>query len=423
MNKKELIKKIIGPVGIEAVRKIKMMRGIFRAYKAGTIGHCEIKDPQIKLASVLSVKDKNVFFGYYDLQQLNKMQTRMLVHICDRNANTHKDAVTIAYYDIATHRFESIAESHAWSWQQGSRLRWNPLNQNEILFNNLENGKYVCQMWNIEKKVKIQTIPLPLYDVDREMHYGIGVNFSRLQRLRPGYGYNSLPDTTVDQNIPKDDGVFLYDFRKNEINLILSYEKLCEGMEDATKYQHYINHVCISPGGNKFMFFHIYTKGIGMAWHVRLCVSDMKGNEVRVLEEKHTISHYTWKNDSTLLTTCINRQGKDSCYAEYNTETGKRTLIGGDELILDGHPTFFSDNQSFISDTYPKKDCLQTVFIYDMRNNEYKKLVDVYHTPRLYEEKRCDLHPRLAQDNRFFSIDSVYSDCLRKVLLFEFVNQ
>ena len=48
MNKKELIKKIIGPVGIEAVRKIKMMRGIFRAYKAGTIGHCEIKDPQIK---------------------------------------------------------------------------------------------------------------------------------------------------------------------------------------------------------------------------------------------------------------------------------------------------------------------------------------------------------------------------------------
>ena len=62
MNKKELIKKIIGPVGIGVVRKIKMIRGIFRAYKAGTIGHCEIKDPHIKLVSVLSIKDRNVFF-------------------------------------------------------------------------------------------------------------------------------------------------------------------------------------------------------------------------------------------------------------------------------------------------------------------------------------------------------------------------
>ena len=58
MNKKELIKKIIGPVGIEAVRKIKMMRGIFRAYKAGTIGHCEIKDPQIKLVPVLTLYNR-----------------------------------------------------------------------------------------------------------------------------------------------------------------------------------------------------------------------------------------------------------------------------------------------------------------------------------------------------------------------------
>ena len=419
MNKKELIKRMIGPAGIQVIRKMKMFRGIMRAYKAGTVGRCEIKDSHVKLKSKLSIEGKHVFFGYYDLQQMNESQTRLLVHICRRNANTCKDAVEIAYYELANQRFEKVAESHAWSWQQGSRLRWNPLNQSEILFNNLEDGKYVCQIWNIEKKVKIQTIPIPLYDVDRGMHYGIGVNFSRLQRLRPGYGYNSLPDGTIGQNIPKDDGVLLYDFQKKEVKLIISYEQLCEGMEDAQKYQHYINHVCISPDGNKFMFFHIYTKGAGMEWHVRLCVSDMRGDKIQILEEKYTISHYTWKDDFTLLTTYINRRGESSCYAEYNIKTGERTVIGGDELKLDGHPTFLNDVPIFISDTYPKKDCLQTVFLYDEAKNVYNKLVDIFHTPLLYEEKRCDLHPRLTPDNRYFSIDSVYSDCLRKVLLFE----
>ena len=423
MNKKELIKRMIGPAGIQVIRKMKMLRGIMRAYKAGTVGRYEIRDSHVRLKSRLSIEGKHVFFGYYDLQQMNELQTRLLVHTCHRNANTCKNAVEIACYDLVNQRFEKVAESHAWSWQQGSRLRWNPLNQNEILFNNLEDGKYVCQIWDIEKKIKMLTIPIPLYDIDRGMHYGIGVNFSRLQRLRPGYGYNSLPDETIGQNIPKDDGVLLYDFQKKEVKLIISYERLCEGLENAQKYQHYINHVCISPNGNKFIFFHIYTKGVGMEWHVRLCVSDMTGSKVRILEERHTISHYTWKNDSTLLTTYINTQGKGSCYAEYDTETGKRTVIGGDELMLDGHPTFFNGSQTFISDTYPKKDCLQTVFLYDMKNDEYKKLVDMYHTPRLYEEKRCDLHPRLTPDNRYFTIDTVYSDCLRKVLLFEFVNQ
>lgn len=419
MSKKEVIKNIIGPTGIEAIRKMKMTCGIVRAYKAGTIGCCEVKSFRVRLKEKLSIKDKNVFFGYYDLQQINEKQTRMLVHICDRKANTQRDAVAIAYYDLVTHQFVNVAESRAWSWQQGCRLRWNPLNQNEILFNNLENGRYVCQIWNVEQKKKIQTIPIPLYDIDAGMHYGLGVNFSRLQRLRPGYGYNSLSDKTINQNIPQNDGIFLYDFYTNEVRNIIKYEKLCEGFQDTQGFQHYINHVCISPNGKQFMFFHIFTKGTGMEWNVRLCVSDINGNDIKILEENHTISHYTWKNDFTLLTTYINREGKGSCYAEYDINTGKRTAIGGDELKLDGHPTFFKGNQSFISDTYPKRDCLQTVFLYDMKKNEYEKLVDIFHTPRLYEEKRCDLHPRLTWDNKYFSIDTVYADSLRSVLLFE----
>jgi len=84
-----------------------------------------------------------------------------------------------------------------------------------------------------------------------------------------------------------------------------------------------------------------------------------------------------------------------------------------------GHPTFFIDKQNFITDTYPQGDSMQHVFIFDEKSSKKTKLVDIYHDPRLYEEQRCDLHPRLTPDNGYFTIDTVYSDCKRSVLLFK----
>lgn len=77
MNKKELIKRMIGPAGIQIIRKMKMLRGIMRAYKAGAVGRCEIRDSHVRLKSRLSIEGKHVFFGYYDLQQMNERR-----HVC-----------------------------------------------------------------------------------------------------------------------------------------------------------------------------------------------------------------------------------------------------------------------------------------------------------------------------------------------------
>ncbi|MCD8290907.1 MAG: hypothetical protein LUC91_05335 [Prevotella sp.] len=422
IDKKETIKRLIGPIGVEAVRKVKMVKNLISTRLSGTYGRCDVTSPKIMLKDTLSIRGKNIFFGYYDLQQMDTAQNRLLVHICNRNADTRKDAVTIAYYDMKRHEYEEVAQSNAWSWQQGCRLRWNPQNENEIMFNNLEDGKYVCQLWNVDNKEKIKTIPIPLYDVDRQMRYGVGVNFSRLQRLRPGYGYSTLPDKTAGQHIPDNDGIFRYDFQTGGVSLIISYKQLCKDFPNAKDYQHYINHISISPDGKRFIFFHVYTKGPGMSWKVRLYVSDINGTDISLIEEEHTISHYTWKDDSVLLTTCINKGGNSSCYAEYDIRTKQRKQIGGESLILDGHPTFLIGGKSFISDTYPQKGCMQHLFLYNMEKNEYQNLVDVFHNPRLYEEKRCDLHPRITPDNKYFTIDSVYSSKCRSILLFELLS-
>lgn len=415
---KELIKKIVGPLGIKAVKVLKMSLKILDAIRKGTWGKCNIYD-EVRLIEHLAIENKNVFFGYYDLQQFNVTHDKMLVHICKKNADTRKDIAEIAYYDLNDKQYHSISTSSAWSWQQGSRLRWNALNQDEILFNNVEDNHYVCQIWNVTKKEKVKTIPIPLYDIDREMRYGFGVNFARLQRLRPGYGYNSLPDLTEHESIPQNDGIFRYDFNSSEVKLIISYQWLCRDIPDADKYQHYINHISVSPDGDSFMFFHIWTKGPGMKWTVRLCVSDIAGCHIKVLEQERTISHYTWKDSKTLLTTFINQKTNESCYSEYDVTTGNRKVIGDGHIWMDGHPSYMIGGKMFITDSYPLAGNMQHLYLFDIQGNKRRSLVDIFHNPRLYEEKRCDLHPRLTEDNRYVSIDTVYDGCKKSVLLLE----
>ena len=414
---KELIKTIVGPWGIKTIKLVKMLLKMMEVTRKGTWGKCEMQNG-IRMAQHLEVEGKNVFFGYYDLQQLNDKQDKMLVHICERNADTRKDAIEIAYYDLNEKKYHSVSRSSAWSWQQGSRLRWNPQNREEIMFNNVEDKSYVCQIWNINKQEKVKTIPIPLYDIDTDMRYGLGVNFARLQRLRPGYGYNSLPDKTEREFIPKNDGIFRYDFRTGDVKLIISYDRLCKNLPDAKQYQHYINHISISPDGKNFMFFHIWTRGVGMKWTVQLCVADIDGCQINVLEQGRTISHYTWKDNNTLLTTCINSNMNESCYAEYDVISGKRKTVGNGDIWMDGHPTYLKDKSMFITDSYPLEGNVQYMYLYDMQKNIRVPLVELFHDPRLYEERRCDLHPRLTKDNRYISIDTVYDGCKKSVLLF-----
>jgi len=414
---KELIKRILGQRLMGFLRFARQYLKYLKISLKGVKNKIVVSD-SLTLLDEITIPEKNVFFGYYDIQQFNEERNKLLIHIVPKKASTDKDAAVIAYYDVAERKVVQVAESKAWSWQQGCRLRWNPCNQEEIFFNNCVDNKYVCQIWNINDKKLVKQIPIPLYDFDKKLTFGLGVNFSRLQRLRPGYGYTTLPDKTADELTPKGDGIFKYDFKTGDVSLLISYEDLAKGVEKCAKLQSYINHISISPQGDKFMFFHIMTEGPGMRWHVRFCVANSDGTSLKVLEETDTISHYTWKNNDVILTTKL-QKGTASVYAEYNVNTGEKKIIESKDLNLDGHPTFFIDKQNFITDTYPQGDSMQHVFIFDEKSSKKTKLVDIYHDPRLYEEQRCDLHPRLTPDNGYFTIDTVYSDCKRSVLLFK----
>lgn len=400
----------------QKVRAVKRLIIHISSCIKGIAGKLDIETGEYSILDVISEKGHHMFFGYYDLQQLNSNGQKLLLHRVRTNAVTSTTPVDICVYDLKNKNYDIIAQSRAWSWQQGSRLRWNPHNEDEIIFNNLQGNHYVCEFWNIKTKHKSKVVPIALYDIDSNVRFGYGVNYSRLQRLRPGYGYDSLPDMSEGQMIPKDDGIFRYDFEKDKVELIISYERLCADFPEG-KYEHYINHISVSPCGDKFMFFHLWSLGDVNKWKLRLYVSDVNGKELRLLEEQDVISHYTWKDNDILLTTKINKASKATCYYEYNTNSGKKEAIQGDNLYLDGHPTYFGGGKSFISDTYPLPNHLQNMFVFDKSRHRYLPIASVYHDPRLYGEKRCDLHPRLSKSNDFVTFDTTFKGNRKSVVV------
>lgn len=408
---KEKIKKIIGEKRIALIRANIMLIKTKIMYRNKI--KTEINKNEIMCINVFEQKNKNVFFGYYDLKQIK--EDKMLVHVSNKNANTKTDLVEIGYYNLKNNKYNFITTSRAWCWQQGSRLRWSK-HENTIFFNDVNEDRYCTKKYDILNKKVLDIIEYPLYDIDKEESYGISINFSRLQRLRPGYGYNALKENNKMEKAPKNDGIYIVDIENKERKILMSLYELSKKNDKELEYYHYINHVSISPSGEKIMFFHIWTNERGNNRKTELCIINKNGEEFEVLEEKLLVSHYTWINDDELLVTAVDTLKNKCNYIKYNIGRKSKSIIEDDNLKEDGHPTYLNSNV-FISDTYPDIMSNQKVFSYDVNNNKYTQLIKIYANPMLYNEQRCDLHPRVDIKDKRICIDTTFVKKKRSIIL------
>lgn len=351
---------------------------------------------------------KNVFFGYYDLQQYSEDGQKLLAHVVKKHADPAKDTAQIGWFDVQTKQWHPVAETKAWSWQQGARLRWHPTDQGSILYNDMEDGKYVTKACRIDDN-HAKIVSRALYDVDSTFSHGLSLNFARLQRLCPGYGYSVLPDDTISEVAPQGDGVYSVNLKTGEETLLFSLADLAKDICD--KGNHYINHLSISPSGERFMFFHIWRERLE-PWKLRFYSANMDGSELKCLEKDLRTSHYCWLNDKEILTTSC-----DGKYIKYHAVTGEKQIIEERHLVRDGHPSMM--NTGFLTDTYPqKKTSLQYVFRVGLDGRNYKEILQVFSDPRCFGEHRCDLHPRVHPEGKV-TIDTTCRGNVRSILSFE----
>lgn len=361
-----------------------------------------------------SDKDKHIFFGYYDMTPFSRDDKLLLAvkaPLIDRAPNA-EDNAEVGYFHISDpgRGFSPLGKTNTWCWQQGCRLQWYPQDGDKIFYNCLVDGKYGAIVKNISGDT-VKKISKPLYSVSPDGKWGLSLDFSRLQRLRPGYGYGILPDESRGQLKPDDNCIELVDLEANEARRLFSLKDVSEiephdSMEEA---EHYLNHIMFNSSGEKFLFFHLWVSKAGKR-HSRLFVANRDGASLRLLNNSGSVSHYNWISDNKIILYSLVGEKNKYMYAIFDSSNGNVKYFGKNVPKNDGHPTFLKNGNIFITDSYPNL-CLQrNLLSYNIRNDQ-KKILARFDDPRDFAgEFRCDLHPRISNNEKMICVDRLVDE-------------
>lgn len=350
-------------------------------------------------------RPEECFFGYFGMQPWSLDGSRQLFH---RWRPPDARNVEICVRDRRSAAVRVIAESRAWNFQQGSMAQWLRLDGDEsVLFNDAVGRTLVCRIVAADGRERV--VPWPVQALHPGCGEALSINYRRLARLRPEYGYgvpadNFAPDLPLDR-----DGIWRFDLRSGESRLIVPLDRLLDiaPRPDMAGAEHKVNHAVYSPDGGEFVFMHRWQGARGR--FSRLYVARADGAHLRLLLDDRLVSHYAWRDDATLLVWARTREQGDR-YHLLDVSTGARSALGAGALdrFGDGHPSWSPDRRWIVTDTYPDRARMRKLFVYDTAAQQLIE-VGAFHSPWRYDgPRRCDLHPRWSPDGRQVSIDSAH---------------
>src|SRR5690606_29105152 len=117
---------------------------------------------------------------------------------------------------------------------QGSMLQWlGSAPDREVIHNSFDpdSGHYTATIHDIHSG-KSRTLPRPIYAVSRDGTTAVSLDFDRLNRLRPGYGYMTAPERNADVAAPKDMGIYGMDIATGEHRLMIPIRWAAENQPD-----------------------------------------------------------------------------------------------------------------------------------------------------------------------------------------------
>jgi hypothetical protein len=352
------------------------------------------------------------FFGYYDKSPWNASGRCLLAHEADFNdrAPTADDRVGIGRIHLADgHRFERLAETPAWNWQQGAMAQWHPADPGHLFVYNDRRADRFVGVARHGATGEVAVYDRPLYALSPDGSTGFSLNFARLATHRPGYGYAGVDDPFADDPHPALDGLWRVDLASGQSELILSLAELAArdprpSMEGAW---HYINHIQPSRGGQRIAFFHLWHQD-ARSWEVRLYTCRPDGGELTCLLDTGFVSHYDWRDDDTILV-WANRPDAPPRFLILSHTTSGFRVFGERDLREDGHCTFSPDRRWVLNDTYPDVHQMRTLMLVGTTDERRIDIARLYSPKtRWWGEIRCDLHPRWSRDGRQVCIDSVH---------------
>lgn len=363
------------------------------------------------------------FFGYYDKcpwDMTGRYLLGMEIDYCDRQPEPG-EVLTVGMIDLEDgDRFLPIDQTAAWSWQQGTMLQWlGSAPDREIIYNGVDGDRYVSIVRDVQSG-ESRTLPRPIYAVDASGTTAVSLDFDRLNRLRPGYGYHALPEAYPDDPAPDSAGIYVMDLASGENELIIPISWAARNEPDgrfADDVHHWFNHLQFNPSGSFFIFLHRW--GIpGTRWGTRMYVARPDGSDIRLIQDTGMVSHFDWRDDRTILAWSTTEEQGDAFFL-FDIEDGSIEPMGTDVLPRDGHCSYSPDRRWVLNDTYPDSDRNQTLMLYRPEDNLRVEVGKFFLPPELKGPYRCDLHPRWNRDGTQVCIDSAHVDDMRQLYVID----
>jgi hypothetical protein len=349
------------------------------------------------------------FFGYYDKSPWDATGRYML---CMKAKDTWsdvspKESAEIILIDTQNgNKAEAIAQTHSWNVQQSCMLQWlGPDFCSKILYNDFRDGKYCSVILTLVDKSE-RVILFPVYSVAADGTFALSLDFSRLYRLRPGYGYHNVPEATANEKLPDKPCIWRVDLTTGVVTSILKYTDFATfqprpEMQEKDA-EHKVNHIMISPNGKRFMV--LYRWFNGQRKYTRLMTCNVDGSDMYVLSDDDMVSHCYWKDDKHILA-FENKHKGGAGYYLMTDKTQEWTHLWTD-MSADGHPSYSPDGKLVATDTYPDRARVASVKVMD--GDKVTVVARVFAPFKYDNDTRCDLHPRWSRDGKKIAFDSVF---------------
>jgi hypothetical protein len=347
------------------------------------------------------------FFGYYDKSPWCASGRYML---CMRAHNTWSSVAPLDKADILLIDTEGkeeprvLASTLSWNVQQGCMLQWlGPDFSDQIIYNDYRNEKYCSIILNIYNMAE-RELPIPVYTVSDDGSTALSLDFSRLHRLRPGYGYANLPDESKGEKLPDKPCIWRLEISSGKVTPLLKYTDFArfEPRPEMQSAVHKVNHLMLSPNGKRFMVLHRWFSG--QRKYTRLLTCNIDGTELYNLSDDDMVSHCCWKNDEEILA-FENKHTAGIGYYLMRDKTASYEKKWA-SLTGDGHPSYSPDGKYVVTDSYPNRKRIAEVRV--MRGDVIQPVARVFAPFKYDNDTRCDLHPRWSRDGKKICFDSVF---------------
>ena len=308
--------------------------------------------------------------GYYDKKVLCDFSGQLVI------GRSHSDQFDIFLVDLRTGKETFLTSSTAWNYQQGAMVEW--FCEGKIIYNDFVK-QTLCSIIldvNTSERQIIKNFPIQT-KLGYKNEY-LSINYNRLSKLRPDYGYTRYSKwhlNLVDEN----DGIWLID---NEFNnrLLISISDLKEVMNLEGNVQCKINHISSNKSGTVVLFlFRYFEEGrkISVLFSYDLTKECLK------FICSGVISHYCWVDEETSVVWLRTPQG--GCLALLKPL--KDEMWGNKTKISDGHPVAIGNG--IIIDSYSNLNNMQTIFKVSLPNLNKEPIAKLYNEPFKNVAFRC----------------------------------